>query len=198
MRSQNWPCLSWSLHENHVFNLDHFHLALTNNRPLDSSFTFVLYFKELNVLQLAYVEDRTSKWCLNVTKQINFFMRNTFKNQNRCFLCIIKKISKSPNDQAVLKVNGRLNILKVLFSLAWRWRHSKTVVQWFSSLSMQFPQHYVSLYLTHPLQVLQQGCPNSVLEERCPAEFSSNLPQHTCMEASSILSKTLISCFRCV
>ncbi len=32
----------------------------------------------------------------------------------------------------------------------------------------------------------------------CPAEFSSNLPQHTCMEASSMCSKTLISCFRCV
>ncbi len=34
---------------------------------------------------------------------------------------------------------------------------------------------------------LKQGCPNSVLEGRCPAEFSSNLPQHTCMEAPSIL-----------
>uniref|UniRef100_A0A671MZI3 Ankyrin repeat and SOCS box containing 1 n=1 Tax=Sinocyclocheilus anshuiensis TaxID=1608454 RepID=A0A671MZI3_9TELE len=28
---------------------------------------------------------------------------------------------------------------------------------------------------------LAQGCPNSVLEGRCPAEFSSNLPQHTCL-----------------
>ncbi len=25
---------------------------------------------------------------------------------------------------------------------------------------------------------LDQGCPNSVPEGRCPAEFSSNLPQH--------------------
>ncbi|KAI2652911.1 Sterile alpha motif domain-containing protein 12 [Labeo rohita] len=31
-----------------------------------------------------------------------------------------------------------------------------------------------------------QGCPNSVLEGRCPAEFSSNLPQHTCWEVSSM------------
>ncbi len=45
---------------------------------------------------------------------------------------------------------------------------------------------------------IDQGCPNSVLEGRCPAEFSSNLPQHTCLEASSMPSKTLISCFRCV
>ncbi len=45
---------------------------------------------------------------------------------------------------------------------------------------------------------LNQGCPNWVLEGRCPAEFSSNLPQHTCMEDSSMPSKTLISCFRCV
>ncbi len=45
---------------------------------------------------------------------------------------------------------------------------------------------------------LKQGCQNSVLEGRCPAEFSSNLPQHTCMEASSMPSKSLISCFRCV
>uniref|UniRef100_A0A672Q0L6 Ankyrin repeat and SOCS box containing 1 n=1 Tax=Sinocyclocheilus grahami TaxID=75366 RepID=A0A672Q0L6_SINGR len=28
---------------------------------------------------------------------------------------------------------------------------------------------------------LAQGCPNSVLEGRCPAEFSSYLPQHTCL-----------------
>ncbi len=33
---------------------------------------------------------------------------------------------------------------------------------------------------------------------RAAAEFSSNLPQHTCMEASSMPSKSLISCFRCV
>ncbi len=45
---------------------------------------------------------------------------------------------------------------------------------------------------------LDQGCPNSVLEGRCPAEFSSNLPKHTCMEVSRMPSKTLISCFRCV
>ncbi len=39
-------------------------------------------------------------------------------------------------------------------------------------------------------------------QPRCPAEFSSNLPQHTCMEVSSMPSKSLISCliscFRCV
>ncbi len=33
---------------------------------------------------------------------------------------------------------------------------------------------------------------------QCPAEFSSNLPQHTCLEVWSIPSKSLISCFRCV
>jgi len=45
---------------------------------------------------------------------------------------------------------------------------------------------------------LHQGCSNLVLEGRCPAGFSTNLPQHTCMEASSMPSKSLISCFRCV
>ncbi len=48
------------------------------------------------------------------------------------------------------------------------------------------------------LYPLEQGCSNLVLEGRCPAEFCSNLPQHTCMEASSMPSKSLISCFRCV
>ncbi len=46
--------------------------------------------------------------------------------------------------------------------------------------------------------MLEQGSPHSVLEGRCPAEFSSNLPQHTCLEVSSIPRKSLISCFRCV
>ncbi len=45
---------------------------------------------------------------------------------------------------------------------------------------------------------LVQGSPHSVLEGRCPAEFISNLPQHTCLEVSGIPSKTLISLFRCV
>jgi len=40
--------------------------------------------------------------------------------------------------------------------------------------------------------------PTSVLEGRCPAEFSSNLPQHISLEVSNKPSKTLISCFRCV
>ncbi len=45
---------------------------------------------------------------------------------------------------------------------------------------------------------LEQGSLHSVLEGRGPAEFSSNLPQHTCLEVSSILSKTLNSWFSCV
>ncbi len=45
---------------------------------------------------------------------------------------------------------------------------------------------------------LTQGSSNLILEGRCPVEFSSNLPQHTCLEVSSIPSKTLINCFRCV
>ncbi len=45
---------------------------------------------------------------------------------------------------------------------------------------------------------LDQGSSNLILEGRCPAEFSSNLPQHTCLEVSSIPVKSLISCFRCV
>ncbi len=45
---------------------------------------------------------------------------------------------------------------------------------------------------------LGQGSSNLILEGRSPAEFSSNLPQHTCLEVSSIPIKTLISCFRCV
>ncbi len=53
---------------------------------------------------------------------------------------------------------------------------------------------YWSIGLHH----LVQGCPNLVLEGRCPAEFSSNLPQHTCREVSSVPSESLISWFRCV
>ncbi len=45
---------------------------------------------------------------------------------------------------------------------------------------------------------LEQGSSNLILEGWCPAEFSSNLSQHTCLEVSSIPSKSLISCFRCV
>ncbi len=56
---------------------------------------------------------------------------------------------------------------------------------------------HLTLYQSH-IYSLTQGCPNSVLEGRCPAEFSSNLSQHTCIEVSSMPSKSLISCFRCV
>ncbi len=52
--------------------------------------------------------------------------------------------------------------------------------------------------LIYSLYALDQGSSNLILEGRCPAEFSSNLPQHTCLEVSSIPIKTLISCFRCV
>ncbi len=53
-------------------------------------------------------------------------------------------------------------------------------------------------YIFMTFYPLCQGSPHSVLEGWCPAEFSSNLPQHTCLEVSSIPSKTLISWFRCV
>ncbi len=43
-----------------------------------------------------------------------------------------------------------------------------------------------------------QGSSDLIPEGWCPAEFSSNTPQHTCLEVSSMPSKTLISCFRCV
>lgn len=46
--------------------------------------------------------------------------------------------------------------------------------------------------------VLYQGCPNSVLDGRCPAEFSANLPQHNFLEVSSMPRKSLITCFMCV
>ncbi len=39
------------------------------------------------------------------------------------------------------------------------------------------------------------GCPNSVLEGRCPAEFSSNLPQNTCQKFSSMLRLTVSGVF---
>ncbi len=45
---------------------------------------------------------------------------------------------------------------------------------------------------------LKQESSNLILEGRCPSEFSSNLPQHTCLEVWRIHSKTLIICFRCV
>ncbi len=68
---------------------------------------------------------------------------------------------------------------------------------WKMSICTNVP-HEPALHFFPPLQPLDQGSSNLILEGRCPAEFSSNLPQHTCMEASSIPSKTLISCFRCV
>ncbi len=40
---------------------------------------------------------------------------------------------------------------------------------------------------------LDQGCPNSVLEGQCPAEFSSNLSQHTCLEVSSMPNRTWLA-----
>ncbi len=60
--------------------------------------------------------------------------------------------------------------------------------------------HNLDLTSTISLSVrrLGQGCPNSVLEGQCPAEFRSNLPQHTCHKVSSMSSKSLISWFRCV
>ncbi len=36
------------------------------------------------------------------------------------------------------------------------------------------------------------------LHQGCPAKFSSNLPQHTCLEVYSMPSKSLISWFKCV
>ncbi len=53
--------------------------------------------------------------------------------------------------------------------------------------------HFVTMFIS-----FGQGSPDSVLEGQCPAEFSSNLPQHTCLDVSRITSKTLISWFRCV
>ncbi len=39
------------------------------------------------------------------------------------------------------------------------------------------------------------GCPNSVLEGQCPAEFSSNLPQNTCLKVSSMLRLAISGVF---
>ncbi len=66
---------------------------------------------------------------------------------------------------------------------------------------MRFTESCISLLIFRFLsffQCVKQGSSNLFLEGRWPAEFSSNLPQHTCLEVSSIPSKTLISCFRCV
>lgn len=40
--------------------------------------------------------------------------------------------------------------------------------------------------------------PNLFLDGHCPTAYSSNLPKHTCLEVSSIPSKTIVSWFRCV
>ncbi len=69
------------------------------------------------------------------------------------------------------------------------WGAEKRLSWWRWSYSTFFIRFLFNLY---------QGSSNLILEGRCPAEFSSNLPQHTCLEVSSIPSKTLISCFRCV
>ncbi len=50
----------------------------------------------------------------------------------------------------------------------------------FSALILDSLLYFVVLYT--------QGCLNSVLEGRCPAEFSFSLPQHTCMEVSRMPS----------
>ncbi len=39
------------------------------------------------------------------------------------------------------------------------------------------------------------GCPNSVLEGQCLAEFSSNLPQNTCLKVSSMLRLAISGVF---
>ncbi len=44
---------------------------------------------------------------------------------------------------------------------------------------------------------LKQGCPNSVLEDHCHAEFSSNWPQRTCLKVSSPSCRILMSRIRC-
>ncbi len=44
-----------------------------------------------------------------------------------------------------------------------------------------------------PITGLVLGSLNLVLEGRCPAEFSANFLLHTCLDISSIPSKTLIS-----
>ncbi len=65
----------------------------------------------------------------------------------------------------------------------------------YSSINSSIHSIYPSI---HSIIYLQLGSPNLILEGLCPAEFSSNLPQHTSLEVSSIPSKALISCFRCV
>jgi len=54
------------------------------------------------------------------------------------------------------------------------------------------PEDELGLYGLERHGVSQGG-----LKDWCPAEFSFNLPQHTCREVASIPSKSLISCFRC-
>ncbi len=61
--------------------------------------------------------------------------------------------------------------------LLWCFKYDKLCsVRWTNSASMQ---------------VVTSG-----VSKHCPAEFSSNLPQHTYLEVSSMHRKTLISCFR--
>ncbi len=75
---------------------------------------------------------------------------------------------------------------------SWYWRRRESAVHSLPhQQSCSQPFDYESDSLT-------QGSSNLILEGRCPVEFSSNLPQHTCLEVSSIPSKTLINCFRCV
>ncbi len=56
------------------------------------------------------------------------------------------------------------------------------------------PCHSVVTQLDHSVV---QGSSNLILEGRCSAKFSSNLPQPTCLGVSS-MPKSLISCFGCV
>ncbi len=65
------------------------------------------------------------------------------------------------------------------------------------------PQNWKFYFFCNWLPVLMreplnQGCPNLVLKGHCPAEFSSYMPQHTCLEVSRMPSKSLMSWFRCV
>ncbi len=89
--------------------------------------------------------------------------------------------------QSSTVISWSANHLEVVLAL---WAGAKVLLEKEISISIKL----VSRCIKH----LKQGSSNLILEGRCPAEFSSNLPQHTCLEVSSIPIKTLISCFRCV
>ncbi len=147
----------------------------------------------------------------NVTKTAFFHLRNIAKLRNMLPVSDAEKLvhafMTSRLDYCNALLGGcpasSINKLQVVQNAAARvltrsrkYDHITPILQSLHWQPIKYRISYKILLLAY--KALNQGSSNLILEGQCPAEFSSNLPQHTCLEVSSIPSKSLISCFRCV